>query len=419
MILSKSSIFNYESLISSTDVRGLFYFLRGIVGDYSSYYEENSGINLMTVHAAKGLEFTVVFVISLQNKKFPMALKDERREKNYIFPSYTHYTPTECLKYKKESFDKENIDNLSYIDYENKLDLEEEDRILYVAMTRAADLLILSTLKKEPEQIEKIMPQLNELNSIEDLDNITFEKSYKHGEKEKLKLNFSSYSSYKSCPFKYNLGYNFGFRRSPNHAANRGTVFHKIMDTVNNKFLKNEEVSIDKLEKITKETFDFMFDGEDKSEFEDFNCKVKEYYEKYSLNREVLASELDFEIDFGSYILNGAIDLIYKINDEEIAILDYKYAEHNDEKIEYYTKQLYIYALALRQVPEFKDYTIKKAITHFVVDDYPHSVDITDEALEKQLNDLNDVASKINNDKYPKIDPKHCGRCNYISICHK
>lgn len=412
------TIYNYESFISGTDVRGLFYFLNRAVGNYSSYYDEDSGIQLMTVHSAKGLEFTVVIVASLENEKFPMALKDPEREKNFVYPSYTHYTPTELLEYKKEAFDKQNTDNRSLIEFENQLDLEEEDRILYVAMTRAADLLILSTLKKEPEQIAKIMPHLKELD-IEDLDNLTLKKSFKHGDDEKLKLNFSSYSTYESCPFKYNLGYNFGFRRSPQRAANRGTVFHEIMETVNLKFINDEEISIKELESITDEVYKSMFDmDDDQGEFEEFKEKVKEYHLKFSIEREVLESELPFEIDFGEFVLNGAIDLIYKINDDEIVILDYKYAEHDDDKIEHYTEQLYIYALALSQIPEFKDYKIKKAITHFVLTDHQHEVDIDDEVLDEQLNRLYDIACEINSPScsYPKKTGS-CGRCSYRTIC--
>lgn len=64
--------------------------------------KENNGISLMTVHAAKGLEFKVVFLVALEDG---------------IFPS-------------KKSLEEGN--------------LEEERRLFYVGITRAKDLLFLS-----------------------------------------------------------------------------------------------------------------------------------------------------------------------------------------------------------------------------------------------------------------------------------
>ena len=66
-------------------------------------YDENSRITLMTLHAAKGLEFPLVFLIGLEEGLFPH--------------SRTLLTPD---------------------------DIEEERRLCYVGMTRAMDTLILS-----------------------------------------------------------------------------------------------------------------------------------------------------------------------------------------------------------------------------------------------------------------------------------
>ncbi|MGF3114550.1 UvrD-helicase domain-containing protein [Facklamia sp. P12937] len=65
--------------------------------------DEQMGITLMTLHAAKGLEFPVVFIVGMEEG---------------IFPSY-------------RSFD-------------NEEDLEEERRLAYVGMTRAEEILYLT-----------------------------------------------------------------------------------------------------------------------------------------------------------------------------------------------------------------------------------------------------------------------------------
>lgn len=77
------------------------------VADGSSTNEEDEKVTLMTVHSAKGLEFRVVFVVGLEEELFPnqMALQEGTRG------------------------------------------LEEERRLMYVAMTRAEEQLYLTSAK--------------------------------------------------------------------------------------------------------------------------------------------------------------------------------------------------------------------------------------------------------------------------------
>lgn len=400
------TIYNYESFISQTDVKGLYFFLTRMIGDYGSYSENNGGVQLMTVHAAKGLEFPVTIVATLEKNKFPMALKDPTREKDYINGKETFYTPNEFLDFKDITEEDE-----------NELDLAEEAHIIYVAMTRAADLLILSCSGKVPDEIDKIKPLLQDFE-LSRLDDVIIRNSYSNPEDEKLRLNYSSYSTYNLCPFMYNLIYNLGFKVSDENVTNLGTVFHEVMEIVNLKLKDNRIVSKDELKEITHEVYSSMFDiQETPEEFKQLEESVLNYYDTYSLNREVVESELPFEIERENYVLNGAIDLIYKVSPSEIGILDYKNAEHDDYKIAHYEKQLYIYASALKEMSEFNDYDIKTAITHFVKTDYKHEVEITEEKINTQLDKLNNVALKIINEEFPKRKSNFCEWCKFRIVC--
>ncbi len=397
------TIYNYESFISQTDVNGLFYFLNRIIKNYSSNYSSQNGVQLMTVHAAKGLEFPVAIVASLEKDKFPMKIKDSKREKQTIFMKDTFYTPNEFLEYKDVTLEEE-----------NELDRHEEERIIYVAMTRAADLLILSCVGETPDVINNIKKYLKKPN----FDNVTINKHFINDDSEKLKLNYSSYSTYNLCPYMYDLVYNHGFKVSSENVTHIGTVFHKIMDAVNLKLKNNEKISKEELMDITQDIYNSMFDiNKTLKEFEKLNESILNYYDKYSLNHEVVESELPFELERDNYILNGAIDLIYKISDSEIAILDYKNAKHDDDKIAHYEQQLYIYASALKEMGEFDKYEIKKGITHFVKTDYRHEVDITDDKINNQLEELNKVALRIRNCEYPKRKSEFCDVCKFKLIC--
>ena len=424
LALLTQTIHNYESIISETDIKGLYFFLTKWIDGYSSYYADEDGVKLMTVHAAKGLEFPVTIVSTLQRTKFPMDVKDRERDSTYINGKETFYTPTRFLDYKDiEIDDEEELSIEEYdkrlIEEENYLDELEEMHIIYVAMTRASDLLILSCIGELPDDIERIAPSLKILD-FDELCDVTICKEAPEAEEEMLVMNYSKYTKYCSCPFKYTLGYNYGFSRSGAKAANRGTAFHNIMEDINLKIIAGKQITDEYIDKIIRREYGAMFDIEENSEdFVEFKNNVFNYHEKYSKNREVLEAEYDFEIDREKYVLNGSIDLIYKVGEKEIVILDYKYAEYDEDHIDGYEKQLHLYAAALKALPEYKDYKIKKAITHFVLNDHKHEVDITDEIIENELKHLDEVASEINDGTrfIKKFDT--CDSCSYRKICSK
>ena len=409
---------NYEEYIAPDDIRGFYYFLTQSVRNYGAHYADEGGVQLMTVHSAKGLEFPVTIVASIEKEEFPMKVKDPGRNSPNIMLKDTFYTPNECLEYKY--FTDENGEYRAMtIEEENEQQLEEEERVIYVAMTRAADLLIVSCLGELPERMANVRDCFEPF-SFEGLKNVKIDKHFDNSQKETLVLNYSKYTKYLSCPFKFNLGYNLGFSRPGLKAANRGTVFHEIMEKVNLELIAGHEVTLDELDEITRKIYGSMFDIDgNPEEFEEFKSNVLNYYNKYSLNRQALEAELPFEIDRGDYVLNGAIDLIYKEGEDEIVILDYKYAEYDEDHIDGYTKQLHLYAAALNEMPEFKDFTIKKAITHFVLGDHQHIVEITDEKMSGELEGLDDVACKIGVGEFPSVVSEGCEKCSYRIFCKK
>lgn len=421
LALLTQTISNYESFISETDFRGALFFLTRAIENYGSYQKDGDGVQLMTIHSAKGLEFRVTIITSLEKDNFPMKNKDPKHEMDYVYPNDTYYTPNDCLEFKKILKEKDGnlIHDYISLEEEENMNDKEENRVLYVAMTRAADLLVLSTIGKVPDQIEWIREYTIPYDKSE-LEDVTIKSEDEEPDTEPVVLNYSKYTQYISCPFKYDLGYNLGFRRSGMKAANLGTVFHEIMEMVNLKLIEGYEMSHEELSKITEEIYRSMFDIEENpNEYEKFKNNVIKYYDKYSKNREVLKAELDFEIYRGSYILNGAIDLIYKESENEIVILDYKYAEYDKDHIGGYTKQLYIYVSALRELEEYKDYTIKKAITHFVLNDRQHVVEIDEEVMGEEFSRLNEVAEEMGNGIFLKKPEKEgtCKRCQYRYFC--
>ena len=89
----------------------------GEAGSLENNIEEGpESVKIMTVHAAKGLEFKYVFIVNLVDRRFPI---DDRKD------------PIEL----PDSLIKEIIP-------EGDIHLQEERRLFYVAMTRAKNGLL-------------------------------------------------------------------------------------------------------------------------------------------------------------------------------------------------------------------------------------------------------------------------------------
>ena len=92
-------------------------------------------VNIMTVHTAKGLEFPVVFVIALDrrvNSGSPPLLFSSQRG---LGAKWRHPVTGDAVK---DAAHRESSEKLK------RDEKAEEERLLYVAMTRAEDRLILS-----------------------------------------------------------------------------------------------------------------------------------------------------------------------------------------------------------------------------------------------------------------------------------
>ena len=404
-ILSQTC-YNYETFISNTDTKGLFYFLTRVIKNYNANYS-NMGVQIMTVHSSKGLEFPVTIVSSLETDKFPMIVKDPNREKDIIFIKDTFYTPNECLEYKKDiSLDKE-----------NELEYEEEERIIYVAMTRASDLLILSCLREVPEQIENVKDLTKDLE-LKDLKEVTIENHFKEAD-EKVNLNYSKYSTYKLCPYMYNLIYNMEFKVSDDNEMVRGIIFHNILDEINQKLRFGIEPSEEEILKIIEKNYQTKFViSEDDEEYNELCDDILDYVEYYSDEYKVLDSEVPFFMEKDNYTLNGVIDLIYKIKDNEIGLLDYKNTDENLSRYSNYAEQLKIYASALSQIKEYEKYDIKEAKVYTVKSGKaPEGISISEEDLNMQMDMLDEVASKIKQGKFYKNKTNYCNYCKFSDVC--
>ena len=402
--LSKISrtIFNYESIISANDVRGLFFFLTNVIEGYGTSSSDVDGVQLMTVHKAKGLEFPVTIVSSLSEYNFPLAPRDPMREKDNINKEDTFYTPNKFLEYK----------DCSEADEVN-LGLAEENRVIYVAMTRAQDILVLSVVGKMPEEICRIS---NYFNKNLDLDNISVSSVGSKPEENKLNLSYSSFADYNNCPWRYNLLNKLHFKVSQKEVTKMGSIIHEALDVINQEIKDAGEISKENIEKIAKDTY-YLHGGTDE-EFDDYMDSIFDYYNEIGFDITVVDSEVPFSIDRDNYRFNGAIDLIYKNQNGEYGILDYKNTIFKDYNREKYAQQLLTYILALKNDSKYCDIEITEAKIYAIKSRSLIDFNIDESRLATQKEEIQNTADLINSHEFNKNESSYCNICEFLKYCN-
>ena len=402
--LSKISrtIFNYESIISANDVRGLFFFLTNVIEGYGTSSSDVDGVQLMTVHKAKGLEFPVTIVSSLSEYNFPLAPRDPMREKDNINKDDTFYTPNKFLEYKDCSEEDE-----------VNLGLAEENRVIYVAMTRAQDILVLSVVGKMPEEICRIS---NYFNKNLDLDNMSISSVGSKPEENKLNLSYSSFADYNNCPWRYNLLNKLHFKVSQKEVTKRGSIIHEALDVINQEIKDSGEISKENIEKIAKDTY-YLHGGTDE-EFDDYMDSIFDYYNEIGFDITVVDSEVPFSIDRDNYRFNGAIDLIYKNQNGEYGILDYKNTIFKDYNREKYAQQLLTYILALKNDSKYCDIEITEAKIYAIKSRSLIDFNIGESRLATQKEEIQNTADLINSHEFNKNESSYCNICEFLKYCN-
>ncbi len=153
----------------NTSYKGLFHFVRYIdklqkydvdFGEADMTSENDDVVRIMSIHKSKGLEFPVVFVSGL-GKNFN---RQDTRSRMVLHPELG--IGLDCMdgvrRVKTPTIVKRAI--AKQIDLEN---LGEELRVLYVALTRAKEKLILTGAKKQAEEL------LERLNISAEMDSVT------------------------------------------------------------------------------------------------------------------------------------------------------------------------------------------------------------------------------------------------------
>ena len=405
----------------------------GEEGSLAGLSEEGpEAVKIMTIHAAKGLEFTYVFLVNLVDKRFPTI---ERKD------------PIEI----PDGLIKETIP-------EGDVHLEEERRLFYVGVTRAKDGVFFTSAddyggarkKKlsrflheigfgEPARKTTIPKQASLLdNRFQDplgaklkKEAPSFEELLPH------KFSFTQLKAFETCPYQYRFAHILKVPVRGKGVFSFGKSIHQTMKdfyTLVQKRLKpdlftqeNAEtrpvVSLKEfMDLFEKNWIDEWYDSaahmaERKTQGKKF---LEEFYGKHANS---LTSpkflEQPFNIKIGEYTLKGVIDRVdvleRKKGGDSVEIIDYKTGRVPKSKRDADLEQLLIYAIASKEV--FGDEP-KKMTYYFLDDNQEFSFEPNDAEIRKVKERIRGTIDMIKTSDFKPTPSVHvCKNCDFKDIC--
>lgn len=388
------------------------------VGDNPAAAEaelEEEAVNVLTVHKAKGLEFAVVFMVSLIADRFPGRL---RKEKIAV--------PDEIIK--ETLPEGENY-------------FQEERRLFYVGMTRAKKLLYLTCAKDYGlKRLKKVSPFVLEALDLPQmpqdvLRTSPLEEIKRYAQpvtkprvrptvkaKEVLTLSYYQVEDYLTCPLKYKYRHIMKIPVLPHHTLVFGRVLHNTIHFYLKKRKAGEEMAEDELLKEYEKRW--INEGFLSREHEEMRRKAGTRALRFFFRREEKSGHLPSFLEQNFKWQGGQVKFIGRwdrvdFGPDGAVIIDYKATEVKDQKeADKKTKdslQMDLYALSFAKT---QDAPLKETQLHFLESDVVGHAQKSEEALERAVERIREAEEGIHNQDYKaKPDWHNCKYCDFRTIC--
>jgi len=415
------------------------------------------GVNLMTAHKSKGLEYKHVFIIKCIDKKWGNKKVNSLITLPEEIYNLTGEQDTEALKIDK---------------------LEDERRLFFVALTRAKEKLYITYAKEYPQgnSIRSTVPSvfINELDKalIEVTTNIenTFNPEaalnklkyntlspYSFTEQEYLNqiidnysLSASALNKYIACPLRFKFEDLLKAPQSSNNSLVLGTGIHYALEQYARNQMKGINKDLDFLVQMFMVSINKqLLDPQDFKTVKEEGFEILErYFAFYKGEFEVPADveysfynkgvALDFGDDTKPVRLNGKIDRIEWIDKSigEVRVVDYKTSKPQSQKqimgenknaTGDTFRQLVFYKLIGDLDKNFKpfnninNYRITESKVQYLKPAVNGNLKsetfvITQEQLDDLKNKIKDIVDRIRNLEFGSIEYPNCHECEYCSL---
>ena len=347
-------------------------------------------ITISTVHAAKGLEWSVVIVPFLWHNYFP------------------HRRTSHGTSFPDEIADKYGTTK------------EDEKRLWYVAITRARDRFYFLSgdpeNKKHPSEFtysEEIKKNSDLMVVCENANDITKKSSeIIHYSKEKYyKLGVSDLLLLLECPYQFFLRKLKSVAVPVSDKFGAGNVIHRIIERI----IKVKEINIEEI--IEEETYFPLAElYYERNKKKNIIRKIENLLETDLLNG-IDLSEYEFRILIESFLVIGIIDALKIDEGEKNLVIDWKNSIHQG-LLQRYINQVLIYSWGL----SFLEKEVKEGIIYDLKNikkkDSSIIIDISNMKIKKLEKKIREEIGKINNNKIKtNVNESSCSVCDVFQIC--
>src|SRR3972149_7869285 len=379
-------------------------------------------VNVMTVHGAKGLEFSVVFMVNLVSDHFPTRFRHDAID-----------VPDQLIR-----------ETLPTGDWH----LEEERRLFYVGMTRAKDLLYFShsrdiggkrVKKVSPFVLEaldkpKIDASLSRLSPLEKIEKFAPAPLRTHQpmlfDVDVLKLTQGSIDDYLTCAYKYRYVHILRVPILRHHAIVYGAALHAAVAVFLRSKKNGKVLTLPQVLEVFERAWDsegFLTVEHEERRKTQGKLAISSFYKKEVKEKDIpTLIETKFDFPLKNVIITGRFDRVDIKKGSRVEIIDYKSSENIDQDRANAqareSVQLAIYALYY-----YKRHKIipEKVALHFLETGIEGSYSPTKGNLKKIEDLILETAGKIRHDlrnnkfianpKYFVREPA-CVYCAYHSI---
>ena len=420
-----------------------FQYFREAGGQIEAPEAENSAhsVQMMSVHAAKGLEFPIVFILSVAPRRFP-----HTEQKPVIeFPEALRKGPPPPANIHEQ----------------------EERRLLYVGLTRAKDRLYVSSVTKPGKKPSVFISDLISNAAVEarDMERIQISEApaealnpplaetvgrerpsaprpqgtlfgnrtaepaihpplaqwagrtpgIKPG--EKLQLSASALETYNTCPQKFMFSHYLKIPTGPQPALTFGNIMHQCV----RKFFelrRDGPVQFEPLQAHFEQVWKGTGFEDDYQEQAYKKAGLEQLRAFVSRNENVttlpIAAEAHFSLDMGDLVLEGRIDQINPLPDQSVELVDYKTGRPPTQKDADKSLQLSVYALAARDQMHLNP---RKLTFYSLTSNEPVHTVRSSKSLDVVVTEIRGVADQIRKQLFPPQPGFACKYCDYELIC--
>lgn len=380
------------------------------------------GVWLMTAHAAKGLEFSHVFVPRVQYASFPSG----HNPRLFEFPVELGKSRVAVHPDTKE------------------LHYEEELRIFYVAITRARDSLSLSA-KRETRGKDPVPTRyLRNLSQKKELAPFLWRREAREYKVdleaaaaatvsavtpwvelpprvplEGVPLSASAIETYERCPLQFKIARDWNLPGEPAAPMQFGaaihTVLHDYFGAVRQGGTRSQEQVMAKFrEEMAKGLFDDPLQRElyEKQGVEQLAAFLATHAAGPAPN--VVDTERKFRLEISGVTVVGRVDRLDQFDDQRVRIVDYKTGRPRDQEDADKSLQLSLYAIAARDAwgADPASLVFYNLDTNSAVETFRSPAQLQD-AADK----VREVADRIAQGDFEPNPKYHCTWCPYRALC--